>query len=82
MPCWIRGWSPRAEDEVELIPAQELARIWDAEHVSPPESPLVDHAEVVRRLEAFVKRSPDLFSMERIGESIEGRSITAGEVES
>src|SRR5262245_2305676 len=54
---------------------QDLARIWDAEHVSPAEPPLVDHAEVVRRLEAFVKRAPDLFTMERIGESIEGRSI-------
>ena len=33
------------------ISPQELARIWDAEHVSPPLPPLVDHAEVVRRLE-------------------------------
>jgi hypothetical protein len=61
--------------QTPVLTPQELARIWDAEHVSPPESPLVDHAEVVRRLEAFVKRSPDLFSMERIAESIEGRSI-------
>ena len=61
--------------QTPTLTPQELARLWDAEHVSPPESPLVDHAEVVRRLDAFVKRSPDLFSMERIGESIEGRSI-------
>jgi Zinc carboxypeptidase len=57
------------------IAPQELGRIWDAEHVSPPVSPLVDHAELVRRLEAVVAASPDLFEMEKVGESIEGRSI-------
>jgi hypothetical protein len=54
---------------------QELARIWDAEHVSPPLPPLVDHAEVVRRLDALAASAPDLFTLEKIGESIEGRSI-------
>ena len=54
---------------------QELARIWDAEHVSPPLPPLLDHPEVLRRLNAFVSGAPDLFTMEKIGESIEGRSI-------
>ena len=57
-----------------LLP-QELARIWDAEHVSPPLPPLVDHAEVVRRLEGFVTAAPDLFTLERAGTSVEGRSI-------
>ena len=54
---------------------QELGRIWDAEHVSPPLPPLLDHPEVLRRLNAFVTAAPDLFTMEKIGESIEGRSI-------
>ena len=58
----------------DLTP-QELARIWDAEHVSPPLPPLVDHTEVVRRLEAVASGTPDLFQLERIGESVEGRSI-------
>jgi hypothetical protein len=57
------------------ITPQELARIWDAEHVSPPVSALVDHPEVVRRLEALVKAAPDFLTLERIGESVEGRSI-------
>jgi zinc carboxypeptidase len=56
---------------------QELARIWDSGHVSAPLPPLVDHADVVRRLEALAAASPDLFSVEKIGESIEGRSINA-----
>jgi zinc carboxypeptidase len=58
----------------DLTP-QELARIWDAEHVSPPLPPLVDHAEVVSRLEAFASATPDLFTLEKVGESVEGRSI-------
>ena len=54
---------------------QELARIWDSEHVSPPLPPLVDHAEVVRRLEALTSAAADLFAVDKIGESVEGRSI-------
>ena len=52
-----------------------LAARWDGEHVSPPLPPLVRHAEI----EAWVKRlqatTPDLFSLEEIGRSVEGRSI-------
>jgi Zinc carboxypeptidase len=67
--------APAVAAQRPSITPQELGRIWDAEHVSPPVSPLVDHAEVVRRLEAVVAASPDLFEMEKAGESIEGRSI-------
>jgi hypothetical protein len=66
--------APAAAQRPTITP-QELGRIWDAEHVSPPLSPLVDHAEVVRRLEALVAASPDLFEVEKVGESGEGRSI-------
>ncbi len=60
---------------------QELAKLWDAEHVSPPLPPLIDHADVARRLQALAASAPDLFQVEKIGESLEGRSInqvTAG----
>ena len=43
--------------------------------MSPPLPPLLDHAEVVRRLEAVASGTPDLFTLEKIGESVEGRSI-------
>ena len=43
--------------------------------MSPPLPPLVDHAEVVRRLDGGRRCAPDLFTLEKIGESIEGRSI-------
>jgi hypothetical protein len=57
------------------ITPQELARTWDAEHVSPQAPPLMTHDEVVARLKAVVAATPDMFSMEQIGESVEGRSI-------
>jgi hypothetical protein len=57
------------------ISSQELARIWDAERVSPAAPPLMTHDDVVARLKAVVAASPDLFSMTQIGESVEGRSI-------
>ena len=57
------------------IAPPELARIWDAEHVSQPAPPLLTHEDVVARLKQVVASAPDLFSMEQIGESVEGRSI-------
>ena len=56
-------------------PPPELAALWDAEHVSPPLSPLLDHPEVARRLSVLAGEAPDLFSIDEIGQSIEGRSI-------
>jgi hypothetical protein len=69
--------SPSAQRRAsaDSITPQELARIWDSERVSPPAPPLITHDEVVRRLNAVVAASPDLFKLEQIGESVEGRSI-------
>ena len=50
----------------------DLARLWDAEHVSSPISPLVDHAEVKRRIGAL---SSDLLRVTEVGKSLEGREI-------
>lgn len=52
-----------------------LAEWWDTAHVSPPYPQLVSHEEVVRRLAAARDGAPDLFSLEEIGRSVEGRSI-------
>jgi hypothetical protein len=60
--------------EPSLAPPQ-LARLWDAEHVSSPLPPLMNHGEVVRRLTELTSAAPDLFSVEKIGESQEGRSL-------
>jgi hypothetical protein len=49
-----------------------LAAVWDAEHVSTPFSPLVDHADVERRIKAL---DPAMFAVREAGTSVEGRSI-------
>jgi len=55
----------------------ELARIWDAEHVSSPISPLVTHDEVVDRLAGLAGAAGgDLFAIREVGRSLEGRSIS------
>jgi hypothetical protein len=53
----------------------DLARVWDAEHVSSPLTPLVDHAEVKRRIGALAGAGGDLFRVRQIGASIEGREV-------
>jgi tetratricopeptide (TPR) repeat protein len=53
----------------------ELADIWDREHLALPPPPLVDHSEVLKRLDAL-RAAPDLFRVEAVGTSIEGRSIS------
>lgn len=54
---------------------RQLGCVWDAERVSPPLPPLVRHAEVEMRLQKVHDDAPDLFSLEEIGRSVEGRSI-------
>ena len=49
--------------------------MWDAERVSPPLPPLMDHAEVERRLNAVAQADASRFFLERVGTSTEGRSI-------
>jgi Zinc carboxypeptidase len=66
------GAQPGREQAVAPL---ELAKIWDAERVSSPLPPLVDHAEVVKRLGALGSSAQKLFAVEQIGESVEGRSI-------
>jgi hypothetical protein len=68
---WDQGKSAKV---LPVLP-QELGRIWDAEHVSPPLPPLLEHDEVERRLQAVSRVDPSRFIFERVGASLEGRSI-------
>jgi hypothetical protein len=52
-----------------------LAKLWDAEHVSPPISPLVDHADVERRITALAAAKNSVVSVRQIGASVEKREI-------
>ena len=63
-----------AAQRVRSITPQDLAAIWDAERVSPALPPLLDHAEVERRL-AAIAQADSRFTLERVGTSLEGRSI-------
>ena len=65
----------RAQPASSVLTPQALATIWDAEHVSPPLPPLMDFAEVQRRLHAITEQDPDLFRVETAGQSVEGRAI-------
>jgi hypothetical protein len=52
-----------------------LVKIWDAEHVSSPHSPLVDHADVKRRVTTLATDKSGLFRVRPIGASLEKREI-------
>jgi hypothetical protein len=52
-----------------------LAAVWDAERVQQPAPPLLRHADLERRLRAVRQGTPDLFSLEEVGRSVEGRSL-------
>src|SRR4051812_38283496 len=64
----------RSDKAVALTP-QELAQIWDTEHVSPPLPPLMAHEDVERRLTALGEADPNFFIFARVGASLENRSI-------
>jgi hypothetical protein len=52
-----------------------LASLWDAEHVDLPPAPLMTHSEVEARLRTLREAAPDLFALEEIGRSVEGRAL-------
>ena len=70
---------PATVPAVPAIPAglssQYLAETWDRERVSWPVPPLIRHADVESRLKEVRAAAPDLFQLEEIGKSVEGRSI-------
>ena len=66
---------PAQRGSDQIVSPQDLGKIWEAERVSPPVPPLLSHGEVVKRLEAVVANAPDLFRMEKVGESVEGRAL-------
>ena len=75
--CAACAVEARAQGPASPAPSDPLAlaRLWDAEHVDLPIAPLVTHREVESRLRAVRDASPDLFSLEEIGRSTEGRAI-------
>ena len=54
---------------------QGLSDTWNRERVSWPAPPLARHADVEARLRDVRAQAPDLFQLEEIGRSVEGRSL-------
>lgn len=71
--CVVCAAVPAAQRSGAPSPAV-LARMWDAEHVSDPVTPLVDHAQVKRRVQA-VASAGGPFRVREVGRSLEGREI-------
>jgi Zinc carboxypeptidase len=72
--CLLQLNVVRAQKIAPVAP-QDLAAIWDAEHVSPALPPLMDHDEVERRLKGVAEVDSNRYIFERVGESVEHRSI-------
>jgi hypothetical protein len=59
------------------LASEDLARVWDAEHVSSPISALVTHDDVVVRIQELASRDDEgLFRVREVGRSVEGRTIS------
>jgi len=56
-------------------PGANLARIWDTEHLAQPLPPLLTHRDIEEGVARVVRETPDLFSQEVIGQSVEGRAL-------
>lgn len=77
VPALVLGEAPARQDPAARpLTSQQLAAIWDAEHVSPPLPPLITHAEVMRRIDALRATASGPFRAEKVGESAEGRALT------
>jgi len=72
--CLSPGVFVRAQKVLPVSP-QDLAAIWDTEHVSPALPPLMDHDDVERRLKGVAEVDPNRYIFERIGESVEHRTV-------
>ena len=61
--------------DVTLPDPQTLARTWAREHLPLPLPPLIRHEDVGREIARLEAGAGALVSVERIGESVEGRAI-------
>jgi len=59
----------------ETFAPSQLADTWDREKVSWAVPPLIRHADVEAKLKEVQAATPELFHLEQIGASVEGRSI-------
>jgi hypothetical protein len=74
VPAWAQP-STASSDALDLASPPAVASWWDREHrdLAPP--PLLTPALVETELKRVAGAAPDLFALERIGESVEGRPL-------
>jgi hypothetical protein len=70
----LLGLCPPVAAQEPLTPSV-LSATWDAEHLPLPPPPLMRHPDVVAAIQHAQQSAPDLFQVEQIGSSVEGRSI-------
>lgn len=67
--------SPSAPSQA-IPPPRVLAAAWSDVHSKAlPPPPLVRHGDVEKHLQALQKKAPDLFGLEVVGHSVEGRAL-------
>ncbi|MFP2907614.1 M14 metallopeptidase family protein [Pyxidicoccus sp. 3LFB2] len=63
-------------DAQAIPPPRELSTQWSGAHSKAlPVAPLVRHPDVEKHLKALHERAPDLFQLEVVGHSVEGRAL-------
>jgi hypothetical protein len=68
--------SPPAVPTQAIPPPKALATLWPEVHSKAlPVAPLVRHGDVEKHLKALRERAPDLFQLEVVGHSVEGRAL-------
>lgn len=67
------GPDPRAQEAG--FTTEALAAWWDGNHVDLPRPPLITHREVEARLTRVAASDPAFFTLEALGQSVEGRAI-------
>ena len=74
-PAVVAACVSAVSQDAPVLTPQALGAAWDQGRVHQPAPPLLVHADVERRLREVQHAAPDLFSLEEIGRSVEGRSI-------
>lgn len=71
----LAGFNTALASDLYEVDVQELADLWEAEHISSPDPQTLKQADLSRRLRALVEEHSDVARLEEVGKSSEGREI-------
>jgi len=69
------GWGAPGASDLFDVDTQQLAALWQKEHLSPSNPYSLKHAQLTQRLQGFAQEYPGFIRVEKIGASVEGREI-------